>query len=60
MPVSSRKYPFIRFKPERPCGKVILEVEGLTKTIGGEKALDNVRFNVNGGDKIAFFEREYG
>lgn len=54
MPVSSRKYPFICFKPERPCGNVILEVDGLTKTIDGEKVLDNVSFIVNGGDKIAF------
>ena len=54
MPVSSRKYPFISFKPERPCGKVILEVNGLTKTIDGEKVLDDVSFMVNGGDKIAF------
>jgi len=54
MPVSSRKYPFICFKPERPCGNVILEVDGLTKTIDGEKVLDNVGFIVNGGDKIAF------
>jgi len=54
MPVSSRKYPFISFKPERPCGNVILEVKGLTKTIDGEKVLDNVSFIVNNGDKIAF------
>ena len=54
MPASSRKYPFISFKPERPCGKVILEVDGLTKTIDGEKVLNNVSFTVNGGDKIAF------
>ena len=54
MPVSSRKYPFISFKPERPCGNVILKVEGLTKTIDGEKVLNNISFNVNGGDKIAF------
>jgi len=53
MPVSSRKYPFIRFKPERPCGNVILEVDGLTKTIDGEKVLNNIGFTVNGGDKIA-------
>jgi ATPase subunit of ABC transporter with duplicated ATPase domains len=53
MPVSSRKYPFICFKPERSCGNVILEVDGLTKTIDGEKVLDNVSFIVNGGDKIA-------
>ena len=53
MPVSSRKYPFICFKPERSCGNVILEVDGLTKTINGEKVLDNVSFIVNSGDKIA-------
>ncbi|NOX34097.1 MAG: ATP-binding cassette domain-containing protein [Deltaproteobacteria bacterium] len=57
MPVSSRKYPFIRFKPERPCGNVILEVDKLTKTIDGEKVLDNVSFTVNGGDKIAFMAK---
>ncbi|MGB6012749.1 MAG: ATP-binding cassette domain-containing protein, partial [Desulfobacterales bacterium] len=54
MPVSSRRYPYISFRPERPCGNVILEVSGLTKTIDGEKVLDNVSFIVNGGDKIAF------
>ena len=54
MPVSSRKYPFICFKPERPCGNVIMEVDGLTKTIDGEKVLNNVSFTVHGGDKIAF------
>ena len=53
MPVSSRKYPFICFKPERPCGNVVLEVDGLTKSIDGEKVLANVSFTVNGGDKIA-------
>jgi len=54
MPMSSRKYPFISFKPERPCGNVILKVKGLTKTIDGEKVLNNISFTVNGGDKIAF------
>ncbi len=54
LPVSSRKYPFIRFEPERDCGNIILEVEGLSKTIEGEKVLDNVSFQVNNGDKIAF------
>lgn len=54
LPVSSRKYPFIGFKPQRPCGKAILKVEGLSKTIDGEKVLDNVSFTVNSGDKIAF------
>lgn len=54
MPVSSRKYPFICFKPERPCGNVILAVDGLTKAMEGEKILNNVTFTVNAGDKIAF------
>ncbi|MBA3029745.1 MAG: ATP-binding cassette domain-containing protein [Desulfobacteraceae bacterium] len=54
IPASSRKYPFISFKPERSCGNVILEVDRLTKTIDGEKVLNNVSFTVNGGDKIGF------
>ncbi|MCP3940185.1 MAG: ATP-binding cassette domain-containing protein [Desulfobacteraceae bacterium] len=54
MPISSRKYPFISFQPERSCGNVILEVEGLTKTIDGEKVLNDVSFTVNGNDKIVF------
>jgi len=57
MPVSSRKYPFICFKPERTCGNVILEVDGLTKTIDGQCVLDNVSFTVNRGDKIAFISQ---
>jgi len=57
MPVSSRRYPFIEFRPERSCGNVILEVEGLTKTIDGEKVLNNVNFTVNGNDKIVFMSR---
>ena len=54
VPVSSRKYPWIAFKPERPCGSVILEIDSLTKTIDGEKVLNNFSMVVNGGDKIAF------
>lgn len=50
---SNRKYPFINFKPEREAGKQLLLVEGLTKTIDGEKILDNLTFTVNKGDKIA-------
>ncbi|MEA3466191.1 MAG: ATP-binding cassette domain-containing protein [Thermodesulfobacteriota bacterium] len=53
LPVSSRKYPFVVFKPERACGDIILEVEGLCKTIDGVKVLNNVSFIVNKGDKIA-------
>ncbi|MGO0061407.1 ABC-F family ATP-binding cassette domain-containing protein [Brevibacillus fluminis] len=51
---SSRKYPFINFKPEREAGKNLLIIEGLTKTVDGEKVLDNFTITVNKGDKIAF------
>ena len=54
LPVSSRKYPFVVFKPERPCGDIILEVKGLNKTIDGVKVLNNFDLVVNKGDKIAF------
>ncbi len=54
LPVSSRKYPFIVFKPERPCGDVILEIKGLNKTIDGVKVINNLNMVVNKGDKIAF------
>ena len=50
---STRRYPFVGFKPEREVGNDILTVEGLTKTIDGVKVLDNVSFRVNKGDKIA-------
>lgn len=50
---SSRKYPFINFKPEREVGNEVLTVEGLTKTYEGRKVLDNVSFRMNTGDKIA-------
>lgn len=51
---SSRRYPFVSFKPEREAGNDILRVEGLTKTIDGVKVLDNVSFIINKGDKISF------
>ncbi len=51
---STRRYPFVGFKPEREVGNEILAVEGLTKTIDGVKVLDNVSFRVNKDDKIAF------
>ena len=54
MPVSSRKYPWIAFRPERPCGSVILEIENITKTIDGETVLNNLSMVLNGGDKVAF------
>lgn len=51
---SSRKYPFIAFKPDREAGDQLLSIEGLTKTIDGEKALDGFTLRVEKGDKIAF------
>jgi len=51
---SSRKYPFIDFKPERESSKEILTVKNLTKTIDGHKVLNNVNFSVQKGDKISF------
>ena len=55
---SSRRYPFVGFKPEREVGNDILVVEGLSKTIDGVKVLDNVSFRVNKEDKIAFVGNE--
>jgi len=54
MPVSSRKYPHVMFKPERPCGDIILEISGLSKEIEGVKVLDNLDLIVRKNDKIAF------
>lgn len=51
---SSRKYPFIEFKPSKESGKQVLKVEKLSKTIDGKKVLDNVSFIVEKGDKIGF------
>ncbi|MBD64678.1 MAG: ABC transporter ATP-binding protein [Halobacteriovoraceae bacterium] len=54
LPMSSRKYPFIHFEQEREAGKDILTVSGLTKSIDGEKVLDNISFTLNKGDKVVF------
>ena len=51
---SSRKYPYIDFRPEREIGNEILSVEHLSKTINGEKVLDDISFVVGHDDKIAF------
>ncbi len=50
---SSRKYPFINFKPEREVGKQVVSVENVTATVDGEKVLDGISFVLNKGDKIA-------
>ena len=51
---SSRKYPYIDFRPNREIGNEVLTVEGLSKTIDGEKVLDNISFTLNHDDKVAF------
>ncbi len=51
---SSRKYPYIDFRPEREIGNEVLTVEHLSKTINGEKVLDDVSFVMGHDDKIAF------
>ncbi len=58
---SSRKYPFIHFKPEREPGDQILEVHGLSKKDqNGERLFANVSFTMNKGDKIALLSRDSG
>lgn len=54
---STRRYPFVGFTPEREAGKDILYVDGLSKTIDGEKVLDNVSFTLNKGDKVIVLGR---
>ena len=51
---SSRKYPYIDFRPNREIGNEVLMVENLTKTIDGVKVLDHVSFTINHDDKVAF------
>ena len=51
---SSRKYPYIDFRPNREIGNEVLMVEGLSKTIDGEKIIDNLTFTLGHDDKVAF------
>ena len=51
---SSRKYPYIDFRPNREIGNEVLTVEGLSKTIDGVKVLDNISFILGHDDKVAF------
>jgi ATPase subunit of ABC transporter with duplicated ATPase domains len=50
---SSRKYPFIDFRPSRDIGNEVLTVENLTKTVEGVKVLDHISFTLNRTDKVA-------
>ncbi len=54
MPASSRRYPFVGFKPDREVGKDILFVTDVSKTVDGVKVLDKVSFTLNKNDKLAF------
>ena len=54
IPASSRKFPYVVFKPERACGNMILSVENLSKTLDGEVLFKDFSLNVKNGDKIAF------
>ena len=51
---SSRKYPYIDFRPEREIGNEILQVENLSKTVNGVKMLDDLTFTLRHDDKVAF------
>ena len=50
---SSRRYPFVSFKPDREVGNDLLEVRGIGKTVGGRRVLQNVSFTIRPGDKAA-------
>ena len=54
MQVSSRKFPYVDFKPEREIGKELLTVENMSKTIDGVTYFKNISFRLNRGEKIAF------
>lgn len=54
MPVSSRRFPYVAFKPDREIGNEVLTVTNLSKTIGDRKVLDNVSFIVAPNEKVAF------
>ena len=54
LPASSRRYPWVSFKPDREIGKETLEVHDLTKTVDGVRVLNHLSFRLNREDKVAF------
>lgn len=54
MPVSSRRFPFVAFQPDRECGNDLLRVDHLTKTVGDRKVLDDISFVIHPREKVAF------
>lgn len=59
LPVTSRKFPYVNFRPERPIGNNVLETKSLCLCEDGEKLLDNFSFVVNRTDKVAFVGIEH-
>src|SRR5699024_7548421 len=55
---SSRRYPYIAFKPEREIGNDLLRVANVSKTINGQKILDNVSFIIDKDDTVAFVGKD--
>ncbi len=55
---STRQYPFIVFKSEKDAGKIILEIEGMSKSLDGKLLFKDFELNVRNGDKIAFVGRD--
>ncbi|MDD6483416.1 MAG: ATP-binding cassette domain-containing protein [Clostridiales bacterium] len=53
LPASSRRYPFVGFDMDREAGRDLLTVDGISKTVNGEKLLNNISFTLNKNDKIA-------
>ncbi len=54
IPVTSRRFPYVAFKPDRECGKMVLSIENLCKAIDGEAVLNGFSLVANRNDKIAF------
>lgn len=54
LPKTSRRFPYIEFKPERECGNIILNIENLSKSVDGEVLFKDLNLTVNANDKIAF------
>lgn len=59
LPVTSRKFPYVNFRPERPIGNNVLETKSLCLSEDGEKLLDNFSLVVNRTDKVAFVGIEH-
>ncbi len=51
---SSRRFPYVAFKPNREIGNICLQIKGISKTIDGERIIDNLSLEINPSDKVAF------